>query len=191
MKTMREIFLSHCCLDSTGRHVGGTDKASNHAYGPAYDAIFPDRTKIKTLLEVGITDGSSMLAWRDAFESALIVGMDVVPCSCERGPRLEFHVGDQRNKADCVNAATDDGREPGRLFDAIIEDAYHSLDNTLLTLFWLWPFVRPGGVYVVEEWYNIGADRENILALFPDAEIIDTPGPFGGIEPLVVFRKKK
>jgi len=183
MKSMTDIFLGYCNRDSTGRHVGGTDKASNHNYGDAYDRIFPDRSAIKLLMEVGITDGSSMLAWREAFQDALIVGLDITHCSCERGPRLEFHVGDQRNKVDCERAAA------GRQFDAIIEDAYHSTENTLLTLFWLWPYVAPGGVYVVEEWANVGGDRANIMALWPGAEIVDTVGPSGGIEPLVVFRK--
>lgn len=183
MKSFTELFLYRCLRDSTGRHVGGTDKSSCHNYGPAYDYLFPDRDKIQLFMEIGITDGSSMLAWRDAFPNAHIVGMDIGECSCERGPRLEFHVGDQRIKADCERAAN------GRQFDAIIEDAYHSLENTLFTLFYLWPFVKPGGMYVVEEWHNVGADRENIKALWPGVEIIDTNGPFGGVESLVVFRK--
>ena len=183
MKSFKEIFLSYAKLDANGKHCGGTDKATNHNYGEAYDIIFPDRSKVKLLLEVGITDGSSMLAFREAFETALIVGMDVVPCSCERGPRLEFHIGDQRSKSDCNAAAS------GRQFDAIIEDAFHSLDNTLMTLFWLWPFVKHGGVYIVEEWYNIGSDLHNVMALFPNAMIVDTDGPFGGVESLVVLQK--
>lgn len=189
MKTMTELFMRHCSLDTNGKHVGGTDKASNHSYGDAYDAIFSDRSAVKLLLEVGITDGSSMLSWRDAFEAAHIVGLDITPCSCERGPRLEFHVGDQLSKADCVRAATNDGAELNRQFDAIIEDAYHSTLHTLATLFWLWPFVKVGGVYVVEEWANVGGDFANIMALFPNAVILPTAGPFGGNEPLVVFRK--
>lgn len=184
MKSFAEIFRSRCVFDDKGRHCGGTDRQSNHNYGDAYEKIFHDRDAIQLLLEIGIADGSGLLAWRDAFPNAHIVGMDIQPCACERGPRLEFHVGDQKNKHDCLAAAN------GRLFDAIIEDAYHSIENTLLTLFWLWPSVRPGGLYIVEEWNNIGADRDRVLELFPNATIVDTDGPFGGIEPLVVFKKK-
>jgi len=183
VKTMGEIFDSYCQRDANGRHIGGTDKNSNHKYGVAYDALFPDRDKVTLMMEIGITDGSSMLAWREAFQKALIVGMDIMPCACQPGPRLEFHIGDQRNKAECERAAA------GRQFDVILEDAFHSTDNTLMTLFWLWPFVKPGGMYIIEEWHNIGADRFNVYQLFPMAEIVDTQGPFGGVEPLVILRK--
>lgn len=180
MKSAAEIFRSHCIFDAAGRHCNGTDKQSNHAYGDAYDAIFPDRSAVNLLLEVGVADGSSLLAWQEIFPHAKIVGMDIHVASKWHG---EFHMGDQRSKEDCERAAA------GRQFDAIIEDAVHSLDNTLLTLFYLWPFVKPGGLYIVEEWNNIGACRGNIAALFPMAEVVDTVGPFGGIEPLVVLRK--
>ena len=189
MKSMKEIFDAHCQRDACGRHIGGTDKTSNHAYSEAYESIFPDRSAVKLLMEVGITDGSSMLAWREIFQGAHIVGMDIEPCSCERGPRLEFHQGNQKNKAECERAATNNGAEPHRKFDAIVEDAYHSAENTLLTLFWLWPFVRPGGIYVVEEWADVHSCKANILSLWPFVEIVETQGPFGGIEPLTVFRK--
>ena len=183
MKSMAEIFLSYSERDATGRHVGGTDKNSNHNYGSSYESLFPDRDAVELVLEVGIAGGHSMLAWREIFQRATIVGMDIHPCSCERGPRLEFHVGDQRSHADCMRAVN------GRQFDFIVEDATHVLENNLLTMFYLWPFVKPGGVYVVEEFANIGSWRENIK-LFRGAELLDTMGPFGGNEPLLVVRKE-
>ena len=185
MKSFAEIFRSYCQFNDKGQHTGGTDRQSNHNYGGAYEQIFRDRDSVQLVMEIGNADGSGMLAFREAFQNATIVGLDIERCACERGPRLEFHIGDQRNKAECERAAA------GRQFDFICEDAYHSTDNTLMTLFWLWPFVKPGGVYVVEEWHNICADMENVRQLFPMAEIVDTPGPFGGNEPLAVFRKPK
>ena len=185
---MAQIFESHCVRGADGKHSGGTDKQSNHRYGDAYDALFPDRDAIKLMLEVGIADGACLLAWRDIFPNAHIVGMDIHPCDATTGKRperLETHRGNQCSKEDCERAAA------GRQFDFIVEDAYHSVENTLLTLLWLWPFVKPGGLYVVEEWANIGGCMLNIKALWPDAQIISTPGPFGGDEPLVAFRKPK
>ena len=190
MRSMTEIFLAHSIRDANGRHIGGSDKCTNHNYGDAYDGLFPDRSTVKLVMEIGITDGSSMLAWREAFQEAHIVGLDITPCSCERGPRLEFHQGDQRNKEECERAATNNGALPDRRFDLIVEDALHQLDATLLTLLWLWPFVKHGGIYVVEEWSNAGSMRRNIEALFPNAEYVETAGPFGGVEPLIVLRKE-
>ena len=180
MKSIADIFRSYGITDAAGRHVNGTDKMTNHNYGDAYESLFPDRN-IKLMMEVGVADGSSLLAWREIFPNALIVGMDIHHSDKAYGDRIEFHYGDQRNKEHCERAAA------GREFDLIVEDAVHTLENTLLTLYWLWPFVKPGGLYVVEEWDTV--DKDRIKALWPNAEIVDTIGPFGGTESLVVLRK--
>ena len=181
MRTIAEIFRSQAVLDSEGRHTNGTDKESNHHYGDAYERLFPDRTAVKLMMEIGVADGSCLCAWQIIFPNAMCVGLDIHHSDRAHGERIEFHLGDQRKCEDCERAAA------GRKFDLIVEDATHHLDSTLLTLYWLWPFVKHGGLYVVEEWSNI--DRHRILSLWPNVEIVDTTGPSGGIEPLVVFRK--
>lgn len=183
MKTIAEILRSYGYLDDQGRHTNGCDKQTNHAYGDAYERIFPDRQAVKLMLEVGVADGSSLLAWHEVFPNAHVVGMDIHVSQRAVENGVEFHLGDQRSQEDCLRVVQ------GRQFDVIVEDAWHTVDNTLLTLFWLWPFIKPGGIYVVEEWAGIGSARDNIKALFPFAEIVDTDGSFGGIEPLVVLRK--
>ena len=181
MKTVAEIFRAYAVLDAEGRHTNGTDKESNHHYGDAYESLFPDRTAVELMLEVGVADGSCLRAWQAIFPNALCVGMDIHHSDRAHGERIEFRLGDQREKKDCEAVVA------GRQFNLIVEDATHHLADTLLTLYWLWPFVKPGGLYVVEEWD--GVDRNRILSLWPNVEIIDTISPFGGTESLVVFRK--
>lgn len=207
MKSIAEIFRSYGIVDESGRHVNGTDKQTNHCYGDAYESLFtiakPEydpgstvkmyypystRNDIRLVMEVGVSDGSSLLAWEKIFPNATIVGMDIHAASKIgwgqfKRNRIEFYLGDQRIKEDCDRAAA------WRQFDMIVEDATHILENSLLTLLYLWPYVKPGGIYVIEEFANIGELRENVKALWPNVQIIDTTGPFGGIEPLVVFRK--
>jgi hypothetical protein len=212
MRLIRDIFRSYAQLDASGRHVGGTDKSSNHDYGDAYESLFLEfdledtvkakriaqphikdvqsyrstRRKVKLMMEIGVADGSSLLAWSEVFPNARCVGMDIHVAdkiASGRYNNTEFHLGDQCSKEDCERAAG------GRQFDVIVEDATHVLSNSLLTLLYMWPFVRPGGLYIVEEFANIGALRDNIRVLWPNIQIVDTQGPFGGVEPLVVFRK--
>ncbi len=192
MRSIKEIFRSHAEFNSEGKHVNGTDKSSNHDYSGAYESIIETlfrsggdcRGKVRLMMEVGVADGSCLLAWREVFPNAQIVGLDIHHSDKAHGESIEFHLGDQRKREDCERAAG------GRLFDLIVEDATHTLENTLLTLFWLWPSVRPGGIYVVEEWADIHALHHNVRALLPGVEIVNTLGPFGGIEPLVVMRKQ-
>lgn len=196
MRSIKEIMQASAVLNSEGVHINGSDRESNHRYGDVYEQILstnyslrtyrePDRdqhrTEVKLMMEIGVADGSSLLAWREVFPNALCVGMDIHHSDKAHGDRIEFRFGDQRLQRDCEAAAA------GRMFDFIVEDATHQLENTLLTLYWMWPFVKPGGLYVVEEWD--GVDRNRILGLWPNAKIVDTQGPFGGVEPLVVFRK--
>lgn len=179
MKPMRDIFRSWAVFDDHGRHTNGTDKQSNHAYGNAYDSIL-NRESIKLMLEIGVADGSSLCAWQEALPNAKVVGMDIHSAAKWGG---EFHLGDQRSREDCIRVAAN------RQFDLIVEDATHNLANTLLTLYWLWPFVAHNGLYIVEEWDGAAGDRARIQSLF-GAVVVDTIGPSGGIEPLVVMRKQ-
>ncbi len=180
VKPIREIFRNWAVLDADGRHVNGTDKESNHRYGDTYETLFQDRDTVYMVMEVGVADGACLCAWREVFPNALIVGMDIHPAANWNG---EFHLGDQRSQQDCEWAAA------GRFFDLIVEDAVHSVENSLLTLFWLWPYIKPGGLYVIEEFANIGAVSDNVLALLPNVKVLRTVGPSGGVEPLVVLRK--
>ena len=141
------------------------------------------RDDIKLMMEVGIADGSSLLAWRDILPNATCVGLDIHHSERASGERIEFHLGDASSYRDCDRAAM------GRQFDFICEDASHQMCDSLATMFFLWPHVRPGGLYVIEEFYNVGEWRNNILALWPHAEIVDTVGPSGNTESLTVFRK--
>lgn len=191
MKKIADIFRSWGVVDDQGRHVGGTDKETNHRYGDAYERLFPDRRSVGLMMEVGVADGSSLLAWRDVFPNARCVGLDVHPADAlgrywlgyEPGSRVELVLGDATVQSNCETAAN------GRLFDFICEDATHKLEDTLRTLLYLWPYVKPGGLYVVEEFSSIASLRRNVLGLWGFAEIIPTQGPFGGVEPLVAFRK--
>lgn len=180
MRSIKDIFRSYAEFRD-GVHVGGTDKQSNHAYGDAYESLLPNRKAVRLMLEIGVADGSSLLAWREVFPNATVVGMDIHPAAKWQG---EFHLGDQREQLDCERAAA------GRQFDVIVEDATHQLADTLLTLLYLWPFVKPGGMYIVEEFCNVASLRANLEALFPEGlYIVDAPSPFGGVEQIVVLRR--
>lgn len=186
MKSIVDIFRSCAVLDADGKHVNGSDKMSNHSYGAAYEMIIGTlRTEARLVMEIGVADGSSLLGWSEVFPFALCVGMDIHPSSKAQGDRIEFNLGDQRSQSDCERVAD------RRLFDFICEDATHNLEDSLRTLLFMWPHVRPGGIYVIEEFSGIGSLTRNVKSLFTFAEVIDTIGPFGGIEPLVVLRKPR
>lgn len=172
-----------------------TDKNTNHSYGPVYDKLFADRDAVRNVMEVGIASGGCLLAWRDVFPNAQIVGFDMEPCHSEalgsedatvypitpRPSRIEIVQGDMKDRSALMRAVRD------RQFDIIIEDATHRLHDNLRTLFWLWPHLAPGGLYVIEEMESPHSHLE-CLALFRGVEVHTSPPPIEG-ELLVVLRK--
>jgi len=170
----------------------GSDKSTFHAYDPIYERLLSDRVdEIQLVLEIGVADGGSVLAWRDIFPSAHIVGLDLAPCnhpSVTTADRLELHVGDMRDHATLQRVAA------GRSFDLIVEDASHKLDDNLRALFVMLPMLASGGLYVIEEFDRQAPVRENLLEWRPHIEalggtVYDTVarGKAPGGEALFVF----
>ncbi len=166
------------------------DKADPHRYGPVYDRMFPERIRLDAtaILELGVANGCSLRAWHEAFPFAAIVGFDINPSLVDysRYPRIKLYVGDL-SKVNVVLKLT-------KLFayDLIVDDASHKLADQLLSLFILWPALKPGGVYVIEEFdvtEGRGPEfwREHVL-LFHGACLLDAPCR-AGTERLLVVRK--
>lgn len=119
----------------------GTDKQSKHGYGPIYDVALQG-VVVRSVLELGIAQGRSLLAWKHAFPEAMIVGIDLV--SCEVAGAVT-HAVDVRDHAALIAALK------GYRFDLIVDDASHDIADQLACVRVLWPLLNQGGVYVVED----------------------------------------
>ena len=86
----------------------------------------------------------SLRMWREYFSKGEIVGVDIDPpaspvAGCEV---VRMHQADR---------ATIEARWPDQHFDIIIDDGSHILEDQVLSLIWLWPKLKPGGVYIIED----------------------------------------
>lgn len=110
-----------------------------------------------TLLEIGADNGKSMVAWAKYFPNAeLIEGVrygvatDSQKLACEsvgltKGcPQIQIVDGDQ-NDYDFLKSLA------GESWDVIIDDGSHVPNHQIRSFFKLFPSVRPGGLYVVED----------------------------------------
>lgn len=124
----------------------GTDKAG-HGYLPHYATHLPK--KCSRLLEIGAFQGASLRMWKDLYPDAEIVCFDLFldPDNISKKDvekmGVKAYQGDQGYERDL-------GQIEGE-FDVIIEDGSHRSDHQIITLQALWPKVKPGGVYVVED----------------------------------------
>lgn len=125
----------------------GTDKASwYHGYCDDYDAVFtPLRDQPIVLLELGFFEGRSALTWREYFPNATIAVVDI-NWPIRRVDGVHKYRGDQADPALVATMVAAHGA-----FDIVIDDASHLEAKTLASFALLWPHVKPGGYYVVED----------------------------------------
>lgn len=126
-------------------HKHGSDKGSwSHCYNLFYDTL----TDIKSVLEVGVAGGASLLSWAEAWPEAEIWGIDL-----QRG--LHWDQLDANPKIHTVlHNATDPGivdRLPPLSFDLIVDDGSHMEGDQLNTFDLLFLRLSRTGFYVIED----------------------------------------
>lgn len=126
----------------------GSDKESPaHSYAKVYeDLLGHRREKIFSVLEIGIARGASLRAWRDYFPKATITGLDISSDLVSEDRIISFRA--DSTSADEVAAALGD---PCEWFDVVIDDGDHHPDKQWNTRQVVWPRLKVGGVYVIED----------------------------------------
>jgi len=129
--------------------VHQTDKCNDrHGYVAVYDLLFaPARFQDVRLLEIGILDGQSLRLWEAYFPNSKIFGLDIANKSEHDSDRIKTIVGDQGKREDLENAISVTG---GGL-DVIIDDGGHTMMQQQLTLGVLFPALKSGGIYIIED----------------------------------------
>jgi len=100
-------------------------------------------------LEIGVSEGGSLELWRRYFgEQAMITGIDINPdCRDRVDPPNKVRIGSQtdaRFMADVV-------KEMGGSLDVVLDDGSHVSSHISISFNLLFPSLRPGGLYVIED----------------------------------------
>ncbi|MFV0301396.1 MAG: class I SAM-dependent methyltransferase [Paracoccus sp. (in: a-proteobacteria)] len=132
----------------------GTDKFGYHDYTPHYHQVLGHlRDRPLRMLEIGVggygyedRGGESLATWRDYLTQAQITGLDIQAKSMDFGPRVRIVQGSQVD-ADCLSALVAE-RGP---FDVILDDGSHRNEHVVESYGLLFPTLKPGGIYLVED----------------------------------------
>jgi hypothetical protein len=137
----------------------GASKAEHRHYCDIYERHFaPLREKATAVLEIGVQGGGSLRMWKDYFPNAKITGIDVKEkCLEHAAERIEVRVGDQADVKFLTTLASTE-------WDIIIDDGGHTMQQQSTSLTFLWPTVKLGGIYVVEDlhtsyWPEFGGSK--------------------------------
>jgi hypothetical protein len=125
----------------------GKYEGERQRYGAAYEHLLsPRRNSVGKLLEIGVLGGGSLRVWEEYFPYAEIHGVDIRPeCAQFARSRVQIHIGSQDDlqflESICVYGP----------FDVIIDDGSHQSTHQQSTLHALWPYLSPGGIYLIED----------------------------------------
>lgn len=131
-------------------------------YFPIYETYLrPFRGRRVTMLEIGVSHGGSLQMWRDYLgRRSTIVGIDIDPRVIGLAePGIEVLVGDQSDPEFLDSLVDQHGP-----FDIVLDDGGHFPPHQIASITHLWPSLRDGGVYLVEDlhtsyWERYGARR--------------------------------
>lgn len=146
-----------------------TDKWGVHFYTPIYEAHFKkNKFKKINLLEIGVggydkpkRGGNSLRMWKAYFPFAKIYSIDIYDKSSLQEKRIKIFQGDQTDET-FLNQVV---KEIGTI-DIIIDDGSHINDHIIKTFNILFPSLKDGGIYAIEDvqtsyWKDYGGDSEN------------------------------
>jgi len=148
----------------------GSDKWGSHNYTLHYEAHFAAfRDQEINLLEIGIGGyedqsggGESLKMWNDYFPRASIFALDLYDKQAHATKRIKIYQGRQ-NDRELLQAIS---AEAGG-FNIIIDDGSHYSADVITSFNVLFPLLREGGLYVVEDtqasyWSHFGGCHINI-----------------------------
>ena len=150
--------------------IYGTDKWGSHYYTPHYK-LHLGRFKFRrvNLLEIGVggfensyTGGASLRMWKKYFPFGRIFSIDIYDKSFLQEKRIKIFRGSQVDEK-CLNKVVN---EIGGI-DIIIDDGSHINEHVIETFKLLFPKLKDGGIYVIEDtqtsyWDNFGGDSQDL-----------------------------
>lgn len=132
----------------------GTDKWGEHWYTQHYQRyLAPRRRERLNLLEIGIggydnpLEGArSLRMWKAYFRRANIVGIDLYDKTALREARIDIRQMDQTDASGLTRLSEEYGG-----FDLVVDDGSHLNHHVIQTFEILFPLLRPGGLYAIED----------------------------------------
>ncbi len=151
--------------------IYGTDKWGSHYYTPHYQHYLKKfRRKNINLLEIGVggyerpdRGGQSLRMWKRYFKRGNIYAIDIYDKSPQEAARIRIFQGSQVD-TDFLDAVE---RAIAGPIDIIVDDGSHINEHVVTTFKHLFPKLKPGGVYVVEDtqtsyWPDYGGDSDDL-----------------------------
>jgi cephalosporin hydroxylase len=140
----------------------GTEHFEKHGYTEVYDQYIPETGKYK-LLEIGIYHGDSLRMWEEYNPELEIHALDIdenVLSYIQQPNPYHIYLGSQVDPVIIDKIGTKAGK-----LDFIIDDGSHICDHIVTSFRLLWPYLKSGGYYFIEDLHAPHAVREETIKL--------------------------
>lgn len=128
-----------------------------------YEAFFASQPNFRpqNIFELGLWDGGSLAFWFECFQPKKHVGIDLLQRGdseyfrryiSSRGLSARLKTYWDTNQADAPKLRSIVNREFDGPLDLVIDDASHFYQPTKSSFECLFPLLRPGGLYLIEDW---------------------------------------
>ena len=147
----------------------GTDKGTlyeGHLYTKVYEKYLPS-TLSPIMVEIGLKDprfpGAGMKMWDEYFDNLQYYGFDIEETnSLNPNPnKFKLYQGDQSNPLDLINFINTYDLNDN--VDVIIDDGSHVGSHIIITFKTLYPILKKGGIYIIEDLHAGHANRNSTI----------------------------
>jgi hypothetical protein len=132
-------------LNKIGEYYGTDKQYLHNYYNRFYQKILQPYREKCDILEIGVLDGASLKVWNDFFKEGLIHGIDINNYQSDLDRVWMFNV-DQSNQESIYEFSKN-----GFMYDVIIDDGSHRMNDVQTTVQILFENVKPGGLFIIED----------------------------------------
>ena len=152
-----------------------TDKSrhsyKNISYLDIYEKFFNvKRLEVKTFVEIGVLNGSSLKVWEEYFPNATIYGIDINPeCKKYEKGRVKIIIGDQ-NDDDFLKSLSEQLKD----IDVLLDDGSHITNHQIKTFNYLYKNINKNGLYIIEDLRNSYEEffnQHNVREIWPSMNL--------------------
>lgn len=140
----------------------GTIHYEAHGYTEIYGKYIPEMGSHK-LLEIGIWHGDSIRMWNEYNPSIELYALDIDPNIHQHlngSEKFKLYLGDQSNKLILLSILHDTNND----IDFVIDDGSHNHDDILNSFKFLFPRMKSGSIYFIEDLHANHAEKDKLMA---------------------------
>jgi uncharacterized membrane protein len=156
-------YVNYSCLTSiANKHKTdkGTIHYEAHSYTDVYERFISSHDTLN-LLEIGVWHGDSIRMWNEYNPNINLYAIDIdngVRNHLTKNENVFLYIGDQKDQS-----LLDSLFYSAKHLDAVVDDGSHSYNDIVGTFELIFPKLKPGGVYFIEDLHAGNAEKDRIM----------------------------